>query len=476
MSEPATLSLALARFATGVSFEGLPDEVVRSIRERLLDTIGLCLGAHPLDTSSMARSLALAWGGPREATTIGFGDLLPATGAGFVNGVLAHSLDFDDTHLPSVLHPSASVIPAALAAAEAVQASLEATIAAAAAGYEVCIRTGMAAYDRELGNSIFFERGWHATSICGTLAAAVVGAKLYGLDAEGIGHALGIACSMGSGIIEANRAGGSVKRLHCGWAVHAGLIAAQCARAGITGPPTALEGRFGFYQAFCSGRFFPDEIVRGLGNEWCIPGIFYKPYPANHFTHAGIDAALRLRERVDVGQIESLTLGVATPTVRTIGEPREEKIRPRSGYHAQFSGPFTVAAALIGGGGLGVDLDDFTDANALAPRYLELASKVTVVADPRCDSIFPNQFPAILSARLQDGSVIEEVVLVNRGGPDNPLSREELTVKFTGNATRTISRDRALALADAILEGRALSTRELMKATRAQPGRRSSEE
>jgi 2-methylcitrate dehydratase PrpD len=469
VAEPASLSLALARFADGVSCAALPEAVERSIRERLLDTIGLCLGAVPLDTSAMSRSVALGWGGPHEATTIGFGDRLPATGAGFVNGVLAHSLDFDDTHLPSVLHPSASVIPAALAAGEAVQASIEELIAAAAAGYEICIRTGMAAYDRELGNSIFFERGWHATSICGTLAAAAVGARLYGLGADGIGHALAIACSMGSGLIEANRAGGSVKRLHCGWAVHAGLIAAQCARAGLTGPPSALEGRFGFYQAFCSGRFFPDEILRGLGEEWCIPGIFYKPYPANHFTHAGIDAALRLRKRVDLGRIESLTLGVATPTVRTIGEPREEKARPRSGYHAQFSGPFTVAAALIGGGGLGVDLADFTDAHARDERYLSLAAKVTVIADPECDAIFPNQFPAVLRARLHDGTVLEEKVLANRGGPDHPLSREELMVKFLGNATRTISPERAQALANLVVDARGISVPDLMNATGPDP-------
>src|SRR5262249_10612551 len=158
--------------------------------------------------------------------------------------------DFDDTHLPSVLHPSASIIPTALAVGEATGASGKDVIAASAAGYEVCVRTGMAAYDRVLGNSVFFERGLHATSICGALAAAVVAAKLYGLDDVGTGHALGIATSMGSGLLEANRAGGSVKRLHCGWAAHSGIIAAQAARAGITSPVTALEGRFGFYQAF----------------------------------------------------------------------------------------------------------------------------------------------------------------------------------------------------------------------------------
>ena len=457
----------LAAFAAGVSPDALPPAVAASIRERILDTLGIALAASGLDTSAMARSVGRAWGGPAEATVVAFGDRLPAAGAGFVNGVLAHSLDFDDTHLPSVLHPSASIVPAALAAAEAVNASTAAAIAAAAAGYEVCVRTGMAAYDRKLGNSVFFERGWHATSICGTLASAVVAAKLFGLDAEGIGHALGIAASMGSGIIEANRAGGSVKRLHCGWAAHAGIAAAQCAKAGLTGPLSALEGRFGFYQAFCGGTFDEKELLDGLGTSWCIPGIFYKPYPANHFTHAGIDAALRLRQKVAVEDIAAIELGVAGPTVRTIGEPREQKVRPQSGYHAQFSGPFTIAAAFLGGGGLGLDLDDFTDDNAADPRYLDLAAKVSVYAESECDRIFPNQFPAVLRVTTRSGAVLEEKVLTNRGGPGNPLSVEELKVKFTGNAARAMTRAQAEALASAILDPRPQPVAKLLILARA---------
>lgn len=457
----------LAAFAAGVRADALPPDVAASVRERILDTLGIALAASRLDTSAMARSVGRAWGGPAEATVVAFGDRLPAAGAGFVNGVLAHSLDFDDTHLPSVLHPSASIVPAALAAAEAVNGSTADAIAAAAAGYEVCVRTGMAAYDRKLGNSVFFERGWHATSICGTLASAVVAAKLFGLDAEGIGHALGIAASMGSGIIEANRAGGSVKRLHCGWAAHAGIAAAQCARAGLTGPPSALEGRFGFYQAFCGGTFDERELVDSLGSSWCIPGIFYKPYPANHFTHAGIDAALRLRSRIAAEDIASVELGVAAPTVRTIGEPREQKVRPQSGYHAQFSGPFTVAAAFLGGGGLGLDLDDFTDEKAADPRYLDLAAKVSVHAEPECDRIFPNQFPAVLRVKTRTGAVLEEKVLANRGGPGNPLGVEDLKVKFTGNAARAMTRAQSEALASAILDPRPQPVAKLLILARA---------
>ena len=454
-----TLLEHLAQFAGRVEYRHLPEDVRVSLRQRMLDVVGLVLASGPLETSSMALEVAEQWGAAGEsggARLIAQPGRLPAAGAAFVNGVLAHSLDFDDTHLPSVLHPSASIVPAALAAGESVGASTHEVLAAAAAGYEICVRTGMAGYDRKLGNSVFFERGWHATSICGTLAAAAVGAKIFGLGADGIGHAMGIAASMGAGIIEANRSGGSVKKLHCGWAAHAGLVAAQLARAGITGPPTAFEGRFGFYQAYLGGSLVAEEITRDLhpedGTDWCIPGIFYKPYPANHFTHAGIDAARRLREQVDPAEIRSMQLRVATAPHRTIGQPREQKIRPQSGYHAQFSGPFTVAAALLGGGGLGLWLDDFSDRNAADPRYLELASKVECVTDEECDAIFPNQFPAILRATLDDGRELEERVMVNRGGPQNPLSEEELKIKFFANAGRGTDRATAEALAECILD------------------------
>jgi 2-methylcitrate dehydratase PrpD len=414
----------------------------------------------------MVLNLAVNWGGKEEATTIGSPHRLPAPSAGFVNGTLAHSLDYDDTHLPSVLHPSASIIPGVLAVGEALGVSGKDVIAAAAIGYELCVRSGMAAYDRKLGNSVFFERGWHATSICGTLGVAAAAAKLYGLGADGIMHAVGIAASMGAGVIEANRTGGSVKRLHCGWAAHAGIIAAQTARAGFTGPPSILEGRFGFYQAFCGGQFNEAELVDRLGEYWCIPDIFYKPYPANHFTHAGIDAALRLRERINLDDIAEIELGVSTPTLRTIAEPPEQKARPLSGYHAQFSGPFTVATALIGGGGgLGLWLDDFTDAHVYDTRYLALAAKVRCVVNAECDAIFPNQFPAVLTIRLKSGEVLIEKVLANRGGPGNPLSFEELKIKFSANAGRRLNTAEASALADSIAQMEKVALADLLKQT-----------
>jgi 2-methylcitrate dehydratase PrpD len=435
----ATIVQQLAAFATSVRAKGLPPELRDDAARRVLDVLGNSLAATSERPAAAVGALVREWGGSGRATAIGTGDRLPEPSAALLNGTLAHSLDFDDTHLPSVLHPSASVVPAALAVAESRGSTGAQLLDAIGVGVEITVRLGMAGYDEELGNSVFFERGLHATAICGALGAAAAAAMLSDVDAEGIADAIGIAASMGSGLLEANRTGGTVKRIHCGWAAHAAVTAAGMARHGITGPPTVLEGRFGLLQAFCGDQSDVDVIVDGLGERWELPGIFFKPYPCNHFTHAGIDAARRLRSRgVDPAEILELELGAPTAVLRTIGEPRESKIRPRSGYHAAFSGPYTVAAGLLGGGGLGVFHDDFTDEAAADPARLALAAKVRCVPDARCDEIFPHQFPAVLRARLKDGRELEERVDVNRGGPDNPLSADELATKFRLNAARVL--------------------------------------
>jgi len=445
-----TVVQRLAALASSVQRKGLPAALRQDVARRVLDVAGNALAATGEPAAEAVTNVVRSWGGPELATAIGSGLRVPAPAAALVNGTLAHSLDFDDTHLPSVLHPSSPVIPAALAMAEAHGASGEALLDAAGVGIEVAVRLGMGGYDRELGNSVFFERGQHATSICGAVGAAVASAMILGLDADGIGHAAGIAASMGSGLLEANRTGGTVKRVHCGWAAHAGVVAADLARHGLTGPPTVIEGRFGFLHAFCGDRADVAAVVDRLGEHWELPGIFFKPYPCNHFTHAGIDAALQLRARgVKPGDIAELELGVPTPVLRTIAEPAQDKAHPESGYHAAFSGPYTIAAALTGGGGLGLGHEDFTNAAAADPTRLALAAKVRCVSDARCDEIFPQQFPAVLRAILTDGTRHEVRVDMNRGGPGNPLTSSELSTKFRLNAHRKLSDVAAAQVADA---------------------------
>ena len=456
-----TLVQQLAAFAVAARDHGVPDAIDLDVRRRILDIVGLALAAPSVSEGTdiapgdAVLKLARQWAGAAEAYVLGTDIALPAPSAALVNGTNAHALDFDDTHLPSVLHPSASVVPAALAVGQATGATAEAVRRAVAVGNEITNRLGMGSYDPSIGNSVFFEHGLHATSICGTLGAAAAASLLYGLDADGVAHAVGIAASMGAGVIEANRTGGSVKRIHCGWAAHSGVVAAQMAAAGVTGPPTVLEGRFGFYEALSRGFLAPDAVVGDLGDRWELVRTFYKPYPSNHFTHAGIDAVLAMRREdgLDPHDVLAIELGVAAPTLRTIAEPRDEKIRPRTGYHGKFSGPYVVATALMGGGGLGVYLDDFSDEGLHDAERMRLCALVDVVADDECTASFPHQFPAVLRVRTRGGATLERRIRHNRGGPQNPLSADELGLKFTLNATRSISAATAAAWRDEVLAG-----------------------
>ena len=447
-----TIAQQLGKVAFQITQDGLSPELRREASRRILDVIGNSIAATNQPATQVVNNIVKSWAGPADSFAIG-ASKLPAAAAALLNGTLAHAMDFDDTHLPSVLHPSASVVPAALAVGSKLGSKPTEVLDAITFGIEVTCRLGMAGFDRKLGNSVFFERGFHATSICGTLGSAVAAAMLMKLNADEITSAIGISASMGAGLLEANRTGGTVKRMHCGWAAHGGVVAAELAQAGLTGPPTVIEGRFGFMQAYCGDQVNLDEITDGLGSTWVLPDLFFKPYPCNHFTHTGIDAARTLKAKgVTPDQIVSIDLGVPSPVLRTIAEPRESKIKPESGYHAAFSGPFTVAAAFYRENGLGLFHEDFEDESAHDPEILALAAKVNVNASEECDAIFPFQFPAVLTAHLKDGTSMTEKVLVNRGGPKNPLTDAELALKFESNVRDSLKPDQAREVAHTIFD------------------------
>jgi 2-methylcitrate dehydratase PrpD len=279
---------------------------------------------------------------------------------------------------------------------------------------------------------VFFERGLHATSICGAVGAAVAVAMLQGQDEAGIAPA-GIAASMGAGLLEASRTGGTVKRVHCGWAAYCGVAAADLARHGLTGPPTVLEGRFGFLQAFCGDRAHPDAVVRGLGTDWELPRVVFKPYPCNHFTHAGVDAALRLRAQ-GLAPPTSQRLSWASPSpscARSPSHPRPRHGRPpgtRRRSAAPTWSPRRCSAA----------------ASACLTRTSPTPPPVTPAASPwppwcaasrttRCSASFPHAFPAVLRVTTRTGEELEARVEVNRGGPGNPCP----TRSWRGSSTTT---------------------------------------
>lgn len=441
----------LAAFAAAQRETGISAALRRNIGDRIIDTLGNVIAGSATDISHITAQQVTGQGGAPQSVAIGIQGRYPRASAVLHNGSLAHCLDFDDTHLPSVVHPSSSIIPTVLAVAESVDAPIEQALAAAAVGLEITNRLGMAGYDAKLRNSVFFERGLHATSICGALGAAAAAALLLHCDADQIAHAMSIASSMGAGLLEANRTGGSVKRIHCGWAAHSGVIAAEWASLGLTGPATVLEGRFGFLQAHCVDRWDPTALTQGLGTDWTLDDVGFKPYPCNIYTHAGIDAALQLRKQgLKPADVESITIGVAAPTLRTIAEPAERKAKPTTGYEASFSGPYTFAAALCGGGGLGVYLPDFEDDVVADEARLFVASRVKMVEDPRCSAVFPNQIPSAVRVRTRDGRTQEIFIETNRGGKGRALSRDDLLEKFRLNAMQRLSPSAATDLLQAL--------------------------
>ncbi|MCM3882910.1 MmgE/PrpD family protein [Frankia sp. R82] len=435
-SGQGSLIQQVAEFAVGVRERGLPAERRHRATGRLLDVVGNSLAASGEPIATIVRTVVDGWGGDGPASVPGSSRRYPAASAALLGGTLAHALDFDDTHLPSVLHPSATVVPVALAAAERAGHGGAAMLDAIAVGNEFCVRLGLAGYDPSLGNSIFFERGQHATAICGAVAGAVAAAMLAGLDAEGVAHAAGIAASMGSGLLEANRTGGTAKRVHTGWAAHSAIVASELAAAGLTGPPTVLEGRFGFFQAWCGDQAVPQRVTAGLGEVWESDDVHTKPYPCNHFTHAGIDAALDLRDRgVNPAEIVGIELGAPSAVLRTIAEPAALKAAPPSGYAAAFSGPYTVAA------------------------------EVTCVPDEACDSLFPRHLPAVLRVEMTDGRRHEARVERNRGGPDRPLDDQEIATKFRLGARTRLDGARVEDLHDTLARAaEADSARDLLAA------------
>jgi len=437
----------LADFVTALYADGPGDALIADVTGRLIDVAGNSLAATYTAPAVAARQLLPAWGSGSDCHVYGWSKVLPATSASFYGGTVAHALDFDDTHFPSILHPSACVIPAVLAVGQTVGASGANISAAIVAGIEVATRIGMGGYEPGTETSVFFERGFHAAAICGAIGAAVAATVLSGGNVAEIEAAIGISASFGSGLLEANRTGGSVKRIHCGWAAHAGVAAAHLALAGLTGPPTVIEGRFGLLAAFCGAdRVNLPAVTAELGTRWEILRTGYKPYPTNVYTHPGVDAALELRRRgIIPTAIKSVEIAAPSATLRTIAEPWEEKVAPNDPYTAAFSGPFTFATALFGGGGLGVYLSDFTEATVADPARRALAAKVRYVSDDEVELAFPRRVAARVRVSTYDGAEQVIEVMVNRGHPDNPLSLHELRQKFIENASTLLGPELAAA-------------------------------
>jgi len=404
-----------------------------------LDVLGSCLASSRQDFGRAIVQAAERLGGPAESTLIGCKTKVGASSAVLANSTLAHGLDFDDTREDAIVHTGCVAVPTALAVGEAVGASGRAVLEAIVAGVEVMCRVGLAVPGR------FHARHYHPTSLTGSFAAAAVAGRLYGLTEDQLVHAFGICGSQAGGIIEYLADGSWTKRLHPGWAAHAGVTAVLMAHAGLTGPETVFEGAHGFYQAFAGGHDEARlaELLGTLGRVWEIQQLTYKPYPCGSIAHPYMDCALRLRERarVEPDDIASIRCRTAEGPVPRLWEPLAAKHRPRNGYASKFSLPYLLALILVKGR---ATLADFTDDAVRDAAVLQVAGKVGYEIDSTID--YPRQFVGHVAVTLRDGRVVEERQDHPRGGPDYPMTRADLEAKFQGNATLAVSTDQTSRL------------------------------
>jgi 2-methylcitrate dehydratase PrpD len=430
----------IAQFALGLKLEDVPADVLASAKEHLLDVIGIALASSKFDIGRSVLKAARELGEGTAATAIGSGLRMPAASAALVNGVLAHALDFDDTHIGAIYHASAQAMAATLAAGQANRSSGAEVLLAFTAALEIGCRLAT------VGAPDFHNRGFHPTALCGTFAAAAAAGRLYQSDHEQLVSSLGLCGSQASGVL----IGGDswLKRLHPGWSAHSALAAVALGRAGFLGPKTVFEDpKGGLYhthiQRVPEGETLPSF---GLGKSWQTLGIALKPYPCCHFIHAFVDAALELRGQFALDDIERIECPLTADLHKMVAEPRDACIRPGIPYRALFSVQYVVALALVRGR---VDLAAFHDEPLDSPEVLGVAAKTWCIDDAQSD--FPLHFPGEVIVHLKDGRTLRSRKAASLGTPDVPLSTEALKAKFIANATRAVSHEAAVQVIDKVL-------------------------
>jgi len=425
----------LSQFAADLTYDALPVAVVEKIKLHVLDLFGVALAATQSEFATATYDAVRGLGGTGTCTVVGFPDRLPAAWAALANGTLAHGLDYDDTHSESVVHVSTSVVPASLAACEEFGSSGKAFLVALAGSMEVNIRIGLVAPGG------FHDRGFHPTGVCGAYACALAVGMVTGLTVAQLTDALGLAGSQAAGTMEFLTDGTWAKRLHPGWAAHAGVVAACLAAAGFTGPRGTFDGRFGFYRSHLGERGWDLAVLTdALGARWHLLDMSLKPYPCCHMNHAFIDcaAALRTAHNVRADDVELVECFIHPREVPVVCEPQATKQAPQSDYDAKFSLPYAVACMLVRGH---VDADDFSGDAFRDPAVHAVAQRVVYREDASSD--YPRHFPGWVRMRLRDGRVLEHREPINRGGPTRPLSADEVLRKFHANAHPVIGTEQA---------------------------------
>ncbi len=422
------LARQIARFGCGLRLEDVPNSVVASAKLHFVDALGVGLAAATVPPSDAWSVAGRKIGGDGPSTVLGRTRGSTPLAAALVNGALIHALEFDDTHVPSVVHGSSVAAPIALAVAEEEGATGAALLRGYLVCWEIMIRLGLAAPGTYQAN------GFQVTAVAGAVGAAATAASIGGMGEDATVAALGLAGSQASGLMEFLSDGATAKALNPGWAAHTGVTAAALAAAGMTGPERVIEGRFGFLAAFARADGAADRLagqLDSLGSVWHLPQAAFKLYPCCHYIHPFLEAVALAVQGLRPDVVAAITCHVPTPMAPLICEPWERRQNPASGYDGKWGLAYCIAALLLNGR---VDVATFS-----APPDPEIAAWARRVEwTPMETHAFPDRFDAMVDVTLADGATRRQQVDDVRGGPARPIPAGDIEAKFAANAGRAL--------------------------------------
>jgi 2-methylcitrate dehydratase PrpD len=414
----------LSEWAAAYRLADAPDEVVQRMKALVLDFLRVTAVGARLPWSRSTRALALQLGGKPESSLLLCGSRIDAARAAFVNGAYAHACDLDDTHVGSMHHAGASILPAVLAMAEREDASGRDLLEAAIIGYEASLRIGLAT------QPALFQRGFMATPTCGAMGAALAVGKLLKFNAQDMAGALGAAGAYAGGLAQFYHSGGVTKRLNGARGAESGVMAALLTQAGIWGPRDILEGEAGFFRAF-SGNADPEKVTGDLGRGYRLLEVSTKIHAGAGRLQATVDAGLSLGalHALMPAQIADVEVGIPK-----VVQGRLTQLDPPDLQSAQLSIPFSLAMALSLGRTRGAQAalrrEDYETALRDA-GVRALSNRVRCVLDAEVEAgTNTEEVPSRVSIKLNDGRTFEAREAHPRGSPHRRMSWDDLSALF----------------------------------------------
>ena len=426
----------LAEFITKTSFQDLPENTVTMAKNCIIDWMGSSItGAQYPPAEKIGNLIEKSSDG---LSTL-FGTELKAAPvfAALYNGTSSHTVELDDLHRKTMLHPGATIISAAWTAAEHYNKSGKDLIAAVALGYEIAIRVAESVAPSHL-------KYWYPTGTCGIFGAAAAVAKVLGLGQKEIVYALGNAGTQSAGLWEFHHERAMSKQLIVGKAAMGGALSAILAGQGFSGPSAIFEGKHGFLKAY-SEQPRPVMLEQGLGHTFKIMETSFKLYPSGRHTHGGIDLALRLRDRgIKAGDIELIRIKTYRFAQDLVSSPD-----PYDPVDARFSLPFCVATTLVYGH---PTLQCFCQERIEDEDVRRVMAHTTVEVDPELEMIYPNFWPTSIEIIDRSSHIIKERTDYPKGDPENPASPAEIHQKFIGLVSKALGREKSDQLLDRLLK------------------------